>query len=276
MFQYAFMQNALIASIFIACLSPCIGLFLVLRRHSMIGDALSHSALGGVTLGMLLGVRPIISAFIFTGISSLAIEYLRSSFKRYTELILNIVMALGVGIAITLISSGRLSANADGFLFGSILTVGRQDLFFVIALTLISFVTLIILFDRLTLITFDEESARVLGINVALVNYIFMFLVAAVISMMIRIVGVMVVSSLLTLPVATSMQFRAGLKQTLALAIGFSLVQMVGGLVLSYHANVAPGGFIVLLSVFVLLFVILLRFLGSRVRNLRIKDTTDN
>lgn len=136
--------------------------------------------------------------------------------------------------------------------------------------------TLIILFDRLTLITFDEESARVLGINVALVNYIFMFLVAAVISMMIRIVGVMVVSSLLTLPVATSMQFRAGLKQTLALAIGFSLVQMVGGLVLSYHANVAPGGFIVLLSVFVLLFVILLRFLGSRVRNLRIKDTTDN
>lgn len=268
------MQNALIASIFIACLSPCIGLFLVLRRHAMIGDALAHSSLAGVTLGLLLGQHPILSAFIFTGVSGLFIEYLRSTFRRYTELILSIVMALGVGLAITLISSGQLQANADGILFGSILTISTDDLRLVILLTILSFVILAWLYQRLIAITYDEASARIAGVRVKLVNYLFILLVAAVIAMMIQMVGVMVVSSLLTLPVATAMQFQAGFRRTLALSILFSLIQMLGGLVLSYYLNVAPGGFTILLSVGVLLLVMLIQNALRQARRHPSKEAT--
>lgn len=275
MLQYTFMQHALLASLFIAVLSPIIGLFLVLRRHAMIGDALSHSSLAGVTLGLLFGRNPVLSAFVFTALSGLLIEYLRDAFRRYTELILSIVLALGVGIAITLISSDKIQANADAFLFGSILTVSRQDLYAVIGLTVISFIVLALLFHRLVAVTYDAEAARVAGINVRLTNYLFILLVAAVIAMMIRIVGVMVVSSLLTLPVAAAMQFRTGFRRTLGLAVIFSLAEMLGGLTLSYHVNVAPGGFTILLSVGVLLFVMIGRRLWYAVRSRRTRIRGD-
>ncbi|MDR1651606.1 MAG: metal ABC transporter permease, partial [Synergistaceae bacterium] len=121
------MQNALAVSLAISILCPCIGIFLVLRRYSMIGDTLSHASLAGVTIGLLSGYSPILGAFIFTSACGALIEFLRGYFKKHTDLILAIVLSLSVGTAITLISSGKLRANADSFLFGSILTVSRFD-----------------------------------------------------------------------------------------------------------------------------------------------------
>ena len=126
MLEYGFMQNALIAGVLISILCPCVGVFLVLKRYSMMGDALSHASFAGVAIGILLGFNPIISAFIFTSICGLLIEKLRSYYKKYAELILVIVMTLSVGIAITLISSGRASASVNSYLFGSILTVTEK------------------------------------------------------------------------------------------------------------------------------------------------------
>lgn len=266
MLNYSFMQNALFVSVFISILCPCIGIFLVLRRYSMIGDTLSHASLAGITLGLLANQNPILGAFVFTSICGALIEFLRSYFKKYTDLILTIVLALGVGTAITIISSGKLHANADAFMFGSILTVTRFDMIMVVILSAVSVLTLIFLYHQLVYIAYDEEAARIAGVKVKLINYIFSILVASAISVSIRIVGVLVLSSMIALPVATALQLGKGFKLTLIFSIVFSVIDIMLGLFTSYYLNVAPGGFTALVSVGVLVVTLLTKKLESSVR----------
>lgn len=255
MFQYAFMQNAFFVSICISILCPCIGIFLVLRRYSMIGDTLSHASLAGITIGLVTDQNPILGAFLFTSICGALIEFLRRYFKKYTDLILTIVLALSVGTAITIISSGKLHANADSFLFGSILTVTEFDICMVLILSVISVTALLLLYHQMLYIAYDEEAAQVAGVKVRLINYIFAVLVASAISVSIRIVGVLVLSSMIALPVATALQLGKGFKVTLIFSIVFSMIDIMAGLFLSYYLNVAPGGFTALVSVGVLVLV---------------------
>lgn len=257
MLQFAFMQKAVVISLFISVLCPCIGVFLVLRRYSMIGDTLAHASLAGITIGLLSGKNPVLGAFVFTSVCGGLIEFLRSYFKKYTDLILTIVLSLSVGTAITIISSGKLNANADSFMFGSILTVSRLDVIMVIALSLISVLALIFLYHQLVYISYDEEAAKVAGVKVRLINYVFMVLVASAISVSIRIVGVLVLSSMIALPVATALQLGKGFRATLLYSILFSMVDIMSGLFLSYYLNVAPGGFTALVSVAVLVLVLI-------------------
>lgn len=266
MLTYGFMQNALLVSIFIGVLCPSIGIFLVLRRYSMIGDTLSHASLAGVTIGLVTGQNPVLGAFVFTAISGALIEFLRGYFKKNTDLILSIVLALCVGTAITIISSGQLHANADSFLFGSILTVTRLDMIMVMILSIISVLALIFLYHPMVYIAYDEEAALIAGVPVRLINYIFSILVASAISVTIRIVGVLVISSMIALPVASALQLGKGFKITLVFSIVFSLIDILVGLVLSYYLNVAPGGFTALVSVAVLVLVILAKTFTHRIK----------
>lgn len=266
MLQYSFMQNAILVSVFISILCPSIGIFLVLRRYSMIGDTLSHASLAGVTIGLLAGQNPILGAFVFTSICGALIEFLRNYFKKYTDLILTIVLSLSVGTAITIISSGKLKANADSFLFGSILTVTRFDTIMVLILSIISVLTLIILYHQMLYIAYDEEAARVAGVRVKLINYVFSILVASAISVSIRIVGVLVLSSMIALPVATALQLGKGFRVTLIFSIVFSMVDIMTGLFVSYYLNVAPGGFTALVSVAVLVIVLVGKTVQAKLR----------
>ena len=255
MLSYGFMQNAFFVSLFISVLCPCIGVFLVLRRYSMIGDTLSHASLAGITIGLMYEQNPVLGAFIFTSICGALIEFLRKYFKKYTDLILSIVLALSVGTAITIISSGKLHTSADSFMFGSILTVTKTDMVMVLILSIISVLTLLFLYHQMVYIAFDEEAARVAGVKVELINYVFFVLVASAISVSIRIVGVLVLSSMIALPVATALQLERGFKPTLIFSIVFSMIDIMAGLFISYFLNVAPGGFTALVSVFVLILV---------------------
>lgn len=269
MLSFEFMQKALFVSLCISVLCPCIGVFLVLRRYSMIGDALSHASLAGVTIGLLCGQSPVLGAFVFTSICGALIEFLRSYFEKYTDLILSIVLALGVGTAITIISSGRLKANADSFMFGSILTVTQLDIIIVLVLSILSVLTLILLYNQMLYIAYDEEAARIAGVRVRLINYVFSILVASAISVSIRIVGVLVLSSMIALPVATALQLRKGFKTTLIFSILFSVVDIISGLCCSYYLNVAPGGLTALFSVAMLVVVIIVKGLHSAARRLK-------
>ncbi|BBB91799.1 MAG TPA: metal ABC transporter permease [Methylomusa anaerophila] len=262
-FSYSFMQNAIFVSIFISILCPCIGIFLVLRRYSMIGDTLSHASLAGVAIGLMSNQNPILGAFVFTSICGALIEFLRSYFQKYTDLILTIVLSLSVGTAITIISSGKLHANADSFLFGSILTVTRFDMIMVLVLSAISVLTLIFLYNQMIYIAYDEEAAKVAGVKVGLINYIFSILVASAISISIKIVGVLVLSSMIALPVATALQLGKGFKLTLIFSIVFSIIDIMLGLFISYYLDVAPGGFTALISVAVLVLVLLTKKLRT-------------
>ncbi|HCA71153.1 MAG TPA: metal ABC transporter permease [Ruminococcaceae bacterium] len=266
MLEYSFMQNAFWASIFISILCPCIGIFLVLRRYSMIGDTLSHASLAGVTAGLLCGQNPVLGAFVFTSFCGALIEFLRNSFKKYTDLILTVVLALSVSVAITIISSGKLHANADSFMFGSILTVTQTDLIMIGVLSILSVLTLTFLYHPLLYIAYDEEAAMIAGVKVKTINYIFSILVAAAISVSIRIVGVLVLSSMIALPVATALQLGKSFRQTLLLSITFSIVDIMTGLFSSYFLNVAPGGFTALVSVAVLALVLLGKKIAVTVR----------
>jgi zinc transport system permease protein len=256
MLQYDFIQNAIMVSFMIAILCPCIGVFLVVRRYSMIGDTLSHSSLAGVSLGLLFDKNPIIGAFLFTSLCGALIEFLRRYFRKYTDLILSIVLSLSVGIAISIISSGKLNANAETYMFGSILTVTKTDLLTVFILSIVSMLVIIFLYHELMYISYDEEAARVSGVRVGLINYIFAILVASCIAASVRIVGVLVLSSMISLPVATAIQLEKGFKLTLIASVIISIFDIMTGLFLSYYINVAPGGFTAIVSVIVLLLVI--------------------
>lgn len=257
MFEYGFMQNAVIVAILISLVCPLIGIFLVLRRYSMIGDALSHASLAGVAVGLLVHANPILSAFAVTSFFGVLIEVLRNKFKRYAELILVIVLSFSVGIAITIISSGAVRANVESFLFGSILTVTDDDVLSVILLSAVTIGTVGLLFPQLLMLTFDEDAARIAGVKNRTVNYIFSVLVAATISVAIRIVGILVISSLIALPVATALQLHKGFRRTVVYAVVFSFFDVLAGLCLSYEIGTAPGGLIAVLSVIVLLGVIM-------------------
>lgn len=259
MLQYGFIQNAIIVSFMISILCPCIGVFLVVRRYSMIGDTLSHSSLAGVSLGLLVHQNPIIGAFVFTAACGALIEFLRNYFKKYTDLILSIVLSLSVGIAISIISSGKLNTNAETYLFGSILTVTKTDMITVFILSVISMLVIIFLYHQMVYISYDEEAARVAHVRVRMINYVFSILVASSIAASVRIVGVLVLSSMIALPVATAIQLEKGFKVTLIASIFISIIDIMSGLFLSYYVNVAPGGFTAIVSVVVLLLVIIIK-----------------
>lgn len=273
MFEYMFMQNAFIVAVLIALVCPLIGIFLVLRRYSMIGDALAHASLAGVAVGLLVHANPVMSAFAVTSFFGLLIEMLRNKFKRYAELILVIILSFSVGIAITIISSGAVRANVESFLFGSMLTVTNDDVISVIILSAVTVATVVFLFPQLVMLTFDEDAAKIAGVKSQMINYIFSVLVAATISVSIRVVGILVISSLIALPVATSLQLHRGFRSTMLYAVFFSLFDVIAGLILSFEAGTAPGGLTAVISVIVLLAVIAVmqmrRIIDGRRREVR-------
>lgn len=264
MLQYSFMQNAFLAAIIISILYPTIGMFLVLKRHSMMGDTLSHASFAGVAIGLLVGINPIIGALIFTSIAAVFVETLKTYYRKYSELILAITLTLSVGIAITIISMGKASANVSSYLFGSILTVSKQDLMVILIVGIIVLAILALFYNQLIYATFDEEGAAIAGIRVKTLNYVFAILVGATISLSLRIMGILVLSSMMVIPVATSLQLGKGFKRTLLYAIVIGLIDILGGLILSYYINSAPGGTIALTSVFMLFVVLLFKKAASK------------
>lgn len=259
MLELNFMQNAFMAGFIVSILCPFIGLFIVLRRYSMIGDTLSHSSFAGVAVGLVIGINPLLTAFIFTSICAVVIESLRNYYKKYAELVMSIVLTLSLGIAIILISSGKAAAKVDSFLFGSILTVSKSDIVLMAIAGGFCLIALLFIYNKLIYVTFDETGAKTIGINVKLINYIFTLLVGATISLSIRVLGILVVSSIIVVPVATAMQLKQGFTRTLILSIIFGFLDVMLGLVLSYHINSAPGGTIALMSVIMLLLTLVFK-----------------
>lgn len=259
MFQFEFMRNAIAAGVIISLLCPVIGLFIVLRRNSMIGDTLSHSSFAGVAIGLVSGINPILSAFVFTSLCALLIEFLRGYFKKYAELVMSIVLTLSLGIAIVLISTGKSTAKVTSFLFGSILTVSRTDLLVMLIVGAICLAIVAIIYNKLMYVTFDEEGAKISGINIKLINYVFTLLVGATISMSIMIMGLLVISSIIVVPVATAMQLELNFKKTMIFSIFFGFIDIMVGLVSSYYINSAPGGTIAITSIIVLIIVLIFK-----------------
>jgi zinc transport system permease protein len=270
MLQYSFMQRAILAGIIIGVICPLIGIFLVLRRMSMIGDSLSHVALAGVAAGMLTGTYPVVMALVFTVIAALSIERLRQSFGEYTELAIAIVLSTGIGLAVVLISMSKsFNANLYSYLFGNITTVMPQDLRIILWLGLGIVAAVFFLYKELFYIAFDENSARLAGIPIKWINIVFVVMIAATITLSMRIVGILLVSSLMVIPVATSLQLAKSFKQALVYAMAFAQIAVMLGMIISYIYELASGGTIVLISVMMLLVVLAYKSLNQKLKGKR-------
>lgn len=256
-FSYSFMQRSLIMGIIIAIIAPTIGLFLVLRRLSVIGDAISHVALAGAAFGLLLGIYPVYTAIGFSIIAVLGVEKLRKEYSEYAELSLSIVLSAGIGLASILISLGNTS-GIFSYLFGSLALVTKKDIWVVSILGSFIIISVLFLYKGLFYLTFDEESARMAGVPVRKINTFFSILVALTIGISMRTVGVLLISSLMILPVATSLLISKSFKQALLYSNLFGIISVVLGLISSFYFDLAPGGTIVLTALLLLIIVMVI------------------
>jgi zinc transport system permease protein len=261
--HYDFMQRALIAGMIIGILCPLIGIFIVLRRMSLIGDSLSHVALSGVAAGVLVDIYPLGMALLFSIVSALAIEKLRKNYPQYAELSIAIILSTGIGIAVVFISFAKnVAMDLFGYLFGNITTVLQEDLWMIIGLGIFVILFVQLLYKELFYITFDEEAATLIGIPVKWINVFFIVLIAITVTLSMRIVGALLVSSLIVLPVATSMQLSKSFKQATFLSIVFAEIAVLLGIFISYYLELASGGTIVLVAVLNLLIILV----GKKIR----------
>ncbi|MBM7623428.1 metal ABC transporter permease [Sporohalobacter salinus] len=269
--SYSFMQRAFVVGNIIGVICPLIGTFLVLKRLALIGHTLSHVALAGVALGMFLGIYPVYMALIISIIAALGIEKLRQNYKDYAELSLSIILAAGLGVATILISLINGNSSIFSYLFGSISLVTNQDLFIILPLGFIIIGIINYFYYGFFAITFNEEEAKLAGIPVKSLNILFMILVSITVSLSMRIIGGLLVSSLITIPVATGLQISTSFKETIKYSIIFSLLAVNFGLILSFYQDLAPGGTIILISV-----IYLLGALGYKKIKTSLNDSQEN
>lgn len=259
MFQYDFMVRAFIVGSLLAVILPCMGLPILLKRLSMIGDTLSHSSLAGLTIGLAFGIHPILSAILACIFAGLGIELIREKLKSYEEISVVIIMAASVGLAGIFTSFVQGGQTISSYLFGSIVTITDSEFYMVIGISLLVIVIYTKIYNILYLSVFDERNARFLGINSKAVNFMLTFLSAVTISISAKTIGALIVSSLLVIPVIAAMQYVKSYRNVLLLSIGFSVVFVYLGLFMSYEMNLKPGSVIVLLSVFWLLISLFIR-----------------
>lgn len=268
-FEYAFMQKAFAAGLLLAAVIPCIGQVVVCKRLSMIGDALSHTSLAGVALGLILGFNPVLTAALACVLAALLVELIRRKLPRFAELSIAIMMSIGVGLAGILSGFAGNAANFSSFLFGSIVAVSQEELYGVGAVSLLVLICVVCLHRELFYLSLDEQAARLAGIPVSLINFIFTVLLAVTVSIAARTVGALIVSSMLVIPTACAMQFEKGYFATMGIAVCLDLCFMCIGLFAAFYLGLKPGGSIVLTGILFLLLELLLKgLIGKRGRKL--------
>jgi zinc transport system permease protein len=258
--EFEFMQRALIAGVAVAITSSVIGLFLVLRRNSLFGDALSHVAFGGIAAGLAANIYPLWTGLTLSILGALGITKLRQSAKIPADASVAILLSSGLALGLLLISlSGGFTLDLFSFLFGSILLVSVEDTVAILAMTGIILSIVILLYRQLMYITFDEEQARVSGLPISKLNYLFVVLASVAVIVSMRLVGILLVSSLIVIPNVTALLFGKGFKKTALISVSVSIFSVLAGISISYAANLAPAGTIVLISTAVFLAVLAAR-----------------
>jgi zinc transport system permease protein len=257
--QYDFMRRAFLVGIMLAVIVPCVGVVVVLKRLSMIGDALSHTSLAGVAAGLIMGINPVLGAVVACTVAAFGIEVIRKRLPRYAEMSIAIIMSAGIGLAGVLSGFVRSSANFNSFLFGSIVAIDNFEMGMVAGISGAVLICFVLFYKELFYIALDERAARLAGIPVGAVNSVFTVLTAVTVSVAARTVGALIVSSLMVIPVACAMQFARSYRQTVVYSIGFAVVFMIVGLFVSYYMGLRPGGTIVLAGIFCLLAIFIVK-----------------
>jgi len=244
------MHRALISGVAIAILCSVIGLFLVLRRYSLFGDAIAHSSFGGIALGLMAGVYPLWTAYGVSLVSALIITRIKEKYNISGDASVAILLSSGIAVGLVIISiSGGFTIDIFSFLFGSILLVSVNETILILSLTGIILIVILLLYRQLLYSTFNEEQAKVSGIPVEKINYLIVFMAGLTVVTSIQLVGVLLISALFVIPNVTAIMYGKGFKTTAILSILFSIFSVVIGILVSYIFDITPAGTIVLLSI---------------------------
>ncbi|WP_202908617.1 metal ABC transporter permease [Halalkalibacillus sediminis] len=254
--NFELLRNTFYTGLLVGLIAPLLGTFILVRRLSLIADGLSHVTLAGIAFGLfmqkkytLLMFTPFHSGIAFSIIGALVIENLRSVYKAFQEIAIPITLSVGVGLSVVFIAlADGINTDIFAYLFGSVAAVSRTDLYLVLAVTLFVIIMVITLYKELLALSFDEEFATVSGIRSKVIHFIFIVMTALVISASIRIVGVLLVSALMTLPVATSIRIAKSFKQAIFYSIIYGEVAVISGLITGYYFEIPPGGTIVIIA----------------------------
>ncbi|MGP4059577.1 metal ABC transporter permease [Halobacillus sp. H74] len=264
-FQYEFLQNAAITGILIGLVAPLLGVFIVVRRLSLIADALSHITLTGIAASLLLEKRvsgindwnPVYMGMAFSVIGAVLIERLRKVYKHYEELAIPIILSGGIGLGVILISlADGFNTDLFSYLFGSVTAVSRSNMWTVLIITSIVMLIVLLFYKELFVLSFDEEHASISGVSGRWVHLLFILMVALVIASSMQVVGILLVSALMTLPVASALRLSTSFKQTIGLSVLFGETSVIIGLFSAYHLSVPPGGTIVMTAILILILTI--------------------
>ena len=242
-----FMRLAFAAGAIVGLLAPAVGFFLVQRGMSLIGDGIGHAAFAGVALGYLLGVSPVATALGTSVAGAVTVEWLRARRRAAGDQALALLFYTGIAAGVVLVSAaGALNANLFAFLFGSILTVTRGDLLLVAILGTLGLALIAALYRALVATALDEEAARVSGVPVGMLNVVLAALAGVTIAVSMRIVGILLIAALMVLPASAAGRIAWSVRSTILLAMGIGVASVFAGLIVSYYADLAPGGTIVL------------------------------
>ena len=262
--SYEFMRRAFLAAIFIAGIAPMLGVFLVIRRQSLMADTLSHVSLAGVALGFFLNLNPTGTTLFVVVIAAIIMEYLQNMYSSYSEISIAILMAAGLAVALVLMSlaPGSSAVSIQSYLFGSIVTITWQQVVF-LGILFVLVGILFLLFKRpMYVLTFDEDTAFVDGLPVRTMSILFNVVTGVAIALMIPAAGSLLVSTIMVLPASIALKLGKNFRGVMLIAVIIGFIGMFSGLILSYIADTPASASITLL--FVALF--LLVNLGSRLR----------
>lgn len=251
--ELGFMQRALIAGVAVAITASVIGLFLVLRRNSLFGDALSHVAFGGIAVGLVANIYPLWTGIAFSVLGALGITKLRQYAKIPADATVAILLSGGLALGLLLFSLSGDLFDIISYLFGSILLVSVEDTLVILTMAGAILAIVILLYRQLMYITFDEELAKVSGLSISKLSYLFIVLASVAVIVSMRLVGILLVSSLIVIPNITALLFGKGFKKTALISVGVSIFSVVTGIAVSYAANIPPAATIVIVLIVVLL-----------------------
>lgn len=271
MLTYRFMQIAFAVAILLGISLPLVGSTAVYKRLSSSGDALAHSSLAGVAIGLASGLSPLWMSVIACIVSFLFIEVMRKKFAKFSEIGVVIVLSGAIGIA-GILSRYTSASNFDSYLFGSILLISNRELIICSVLTLVIVLFSILFYPQIFSILYSESESKVNRIPVTLLNFIMDLLLSITIAIGSKIVGSLVVSSLIVLPTATALQFQKGYKTTMILSLIFSILSMTIGLTVSYYLDWKPGATIVTLSVILLILVFFIKWTIQFIERIKAKS----
>ena len=244
------MHRALISGVAIAILCSVIGLFLVLRRYSLFGDAIALSSFGGIALGLMAGVYPLWTAYGVSLVSALIITKIKEKYDISGDAAIAVLLSSGIAVGLVIVGiSGGFTIDIFSFLFGSILLVSVNETILILSLTGIILIVVLLLYRQLLYSTFNEEQAKVSGVPVEKINYLIVFMAGLTVVTSIQLVGVLLISALFVIPNVTAIMYGKGFKSTAILSISFSIFSVVTGILISYIFDITPAGTIVLLSI---------------------------